>query len=144
MRLIDIRLKKMHQFEIISVYKPYIHTRCEYQIRKRIILKYATTHHHPQPSTSTWNHPQPLTTINNHPKPSTIIHNYPKNSLSYPKSPNIYPKKPKTCHKQLCYYTLDVNTEKDIDFDSDIKQWYICMCVCLDILYKSLYLLFFG
>ena len=38
-------------------------------------------------------------------------------------------KKAKTCHKQLCCCTLDVNTEADLGFDSDMKKWYIHTCV---------------
>ena len=79
-----------------------------------VLLKYATTH----------NHPQPPKIIHNHPQPSTTTHNHPKN---HPQPPKIA----KTCHKQLCYRTLDVNTETDVDFDSDMKQWYTYMCVCL-------------
>ena len=89
------------------------------------MLKYATTHNYPRQSTTTHNH------LKNHPQPSTTTQKLPK--------------KAKTCHKQLCYCTLDVNTETDVGFDSDMKQWYIYMCVCVYvcILYKSLYLLFF-
>ena len=36
-----------------------------------------------------------------------------------------------TCHKQWCYSTLDVHTEIELSFDSDTKQWYVYMCVCL-------------
>ena len=70
------------------------------------------THNHPQSPTTILNHLQPLTIIYNHPQP-----------------PKKLPKKVKTCHKQLCYCTLDVNNETDVDFDSDMKQWYIYMCV---------------
>ena len=81
-------------------------------ILERVILKYATTHNHRQPSTTTHNHLQPPTTT------------------------QVSPKNAKTCHKQLCYCILDVNTETDIGFDSDIKQWYIYMrmCVCAYVL----------
>ena len=101
-----------------------------------------TTHSHPQPSASTHNYSQPPTTTHNHPQPSITIHNHPQPSTTTQK----LPKKAKTCHKQLCYCTLDVNTETDVGFDSDMKQWYIYMCVrvCVYILYNSLYLLFFG
>ena len=52
------------------------------------------------------NHPHPPKTTHNHPN----IHNHPKVT-----------KKFKTCHKQFCYCTLDVNTETDLGFDSDMK-----------------------
>ena len=97
--------------------------------------------------TKVCNHPQPPTTIHNHLKlhpqpPPKTTYNYPQPSTTTQK----LPKKAKTCHKQLCYFTLDVNTETDVGFGSDMKQWYIymCVCVCVYILFKSLYLLFFG
>ena len=76
-----------------------------------------------QPPTTTHNYPQPPATTQkntrNHPQPSTT------NQKLRTKA--------KTCHKQLCYWTLHVNTETDVDFDSDMKQWciYMCVCVCL-------------
>ena len=87
-----------------------------------VILKYATIHNHPQPSTTTYNH------LKLHPQPP------PKTTFNYPQSSTItqkLPKKPKTCHKQWCYFTLDVNTETDVGFGSDMKQWCIYMCVCV-------------
>ena len=50
------------------------------------------------------------------------------------------PKVAKTCHKHLCYCTLDVNTETDVDFGTDMKQWYIYMSVYLCV---YIYLLLF-
>ena len=108
---------------------------------KRVILKYATTHNHPQQPTTIHNHPQSSTTTRNHPQPPTTIHNHPqppkKPSTTTQKTNNNYPQpytttqklpqKAKTCHIQLFYCTLDVNT----DFYSDMKQWYIYMCVCV-------------
>ena len=93
----------------------------------KIILKYATTH----------NHPQPLTTIQ-------------KTTQNHPQPPKIYPKKAKTCYKQLCYCNLDVNTETlgliviDVYIDMCVCVC-VCACVraCVYIFYKSLYLLFF-
>ena len=77
-------------------------------------------------------------------QPPTAIHNHPQSSTTTQK----LHKKAKTYHKQLCYGTLDVNPETDVDFDSDMKQCYIYMCVCVPvcmyIFYKSLYVLFFG
>ena len=130
-------------------------------IKNRIILKYATTHSHPQPpktirnhsqSSATThnhpNHPQPSTTIqdfskrptatHNHPQPPTTIqkstHKHPQNHHNNPKlstTTQKLPKKAKTCQKQLCSFTLDVDTETDVAFDNDMKQWYICMYVCV-------------
>ena len=77
-----------------------------------------------QPPRTTQNNPK---TIHNHPQPSKTTHNYPQPSTTTQK----LPKKAKTCHKQLCYRTLDVNTETNVDFDSDMKQWYIYMFVCV-------------
>ena len=90
-----------------------------------------------QPPTTIHNPQQPPKAIQNHPqppkKPPTIpqktTHNYPQPSTSTQK----LPKKAKTCHKQLCYCTLDVNTEIDVAFDSDMKQWYIYMCACVSV-----------
>ena len=48
------------------------------------------------------------TKVSNHLQPSTTTQKLPQ--------------KAKTCHKQLCYCTLDFNTEIDVDFDSDMKQ----------------------
>ena len=86
-----------------------------------------TIHNHPQPRTSIHNHPQPLrklsTTAHKHPEPSTTTHNYPKITQK---------SQTKTCHMQLFYCTLDVNTETDVDFDSDISNdihTYVCLCV---------------
>ena len=60
-----------------------------------------------------------------------------------PSTTQKLPKKAKTCHIQLFYSTLDVNTETGVDFDSDMKQWciYMRVCVCVYIFYKTLYLL---
>ena len=94
-----------------------------------------TTHSYPQPLATTHNHPQlPTTThIHNHPQPpkttQKTIHNHPQSSIVTQK----LPKKAKTFHKHLCYSTLDASTETDVDFDSNMKQWYtymyLCMCV---------------
>ena len=68
-----------------------------------------------------------VTTIHNHPQLPTITHNYPQPPTTTQKLP---PKK-QNCHIQLFYCTSDVNTETDVDFDSDMKQWYIYMRVYL-------------
>ena len=77
-----------------------------------VTRKYATTHKHP-PSATTQNHQKPSTTtqktFHNHPQPSATTKNIPKNAI--------------TCtNSYLSYCTLDVNTETDVDFDSDMKQ----------------------
>ena len=81
----------------------------------------------------------PPTTTNNHPQLPTTIYNRPQPPKKPPQpstTTQVSPKNAKTCHKQLCYCILDVNTETDIGFDSDIKQWYIYMrmCVCAYVL----------
>ena len=101
----------------------------------------ATTHNHPQPFTTTCKYPQPPTIIQNYQQPPTTIHNYlqlPITIHNYPQPPKKpstttqkLPKKAKTCHKQLCYCILDVNTEADVGFDSDMKQWHVHVRVCL-------------
>ena len=55
-------------------------------------------------------------------QPPKIIHNHSQPSTTTQK----LSKKTKTCHKQLCYCTLDLNAKTDIVFDSDMKQWYTC------------------
>ena len=90
---------------------------------------YATTHNNPQPPTTSQSYPEPPTTTQktthnppeNHPQLPTTIHKYPKVTQ---KSQNL---------SQLCYCTLDVNTETDVAFDSDMKQWYIYMCACVSV-----------
>ena len=42
-----------------------------------------TTHKLPEPSTTTYNHPQPSTTSYNHPQPSKISHNHPKTTHNH-------------------------------------------------------------
>ena len=78
---------------------------------------------------------QPATTIHNHPQPPTITHSHPQPPKNPPtttqKTTHNYselstttqklPKKAENCHKQLRYWTLDVNTETDVGFDSDMK-----------------------
>ena len=102
-----------------------------------------TIHNHPQPSTTIQNHPQPSTTTHNHPQPFTttqkLTHNQPQPFTTTQK----LPEKAKICHKQLCYCTLDANTEADVDFDSDMKQWYIYMCVSVCIYFISHYIYYF-
>ena len=89
-----------------------------------VILKYATTHNYPQPSTTTHNNPQLSTTTQNHPKqpqPSATTHKHPQlftTTHNHPEPPKNYPKKPKL----VTNCTLDVNTKTDVDFDSDMKQ----------------------
>ena len=81
-----------------------------------VIPKYATSHNHPQPSTTTHNHPQPSTTIgnhaqsstttHNHPQLSTTIHNYPQPSTTTHNHPQPsttirnHPQQPRTTHNR--------------------------------------------
>ena len=78
-----------------------------------VILKYATIHNHPQTPTATNNHPQ---LPKNHPQPPATTqkttHNLPHPSTTTQK----LLKKAKTCHKQWCYFALDVHTETDVEF----------------------------
>ena len=95
--------------------KYFLNTNDHQLIKNRVILKYATSHNHSQPPTTTHSHPQP-------PKnpPTTTqktTHNYSELSTTTQK----LPKKAENCHKQLRYWTLDVNTETDVGFDSDMK-----------------------
>ena len=85
---------------------------------------YTKACNHPQPSATTHNHSQPSTK-----KPPTATYNHPEPF----KTTQKLPKKAETCYKQLCYCTLDVNTETDVDLDSDMKQWYIYMCVYVSV-----------
>ena len=51
---------------------------------------------------------------------------------NHPQSPTTtqkLPKKAKTSHIQLFSCTWDVNYQINVDFNSDIRQWYIYMCV---------------
>ena len=123
-----------------------------------------TIHSHSQLPTITHNHLQPpttsQTTVQNHPQTPTRIYN----QLQPPTNTQKLPPKNKTCHMQLFYCTLDVNTETGADFDSDMIYngiytcvcvcvcvgWvgvHVCVCVCVCvgvyIFYKILYLLFF-
>ena len=88
------------------------------------ILKYATSHNHPQPATTIHNHPQPSTITHNHPQPATTIQNQPQSSTTIHNHPNQpqpgttihnqpqpstatqkLPKKATTCYKRSCYCT---------------------------------------
>ena len=52
-------------------------------ILERVILTYATTHNHRQPSTTTHNHLQPPTTT------QKTIHNHPQPPKFHPKTPKL-------------------------------------------------------
>ena len=74
----------------------YYHYFCGWKnVFQRVILRYATTHNHPQLSTTIYNHPKPLinvhhhsklpttthtgyTRVCNHPQQSTTTHNHPQ------------------------------------------------------------------
>ena len=73
------------------------------------------THNHPEPPKTTKKRPQlpaDTLTIYNHPQPPTTTQKLPK--------------KAKTCHMQLFYCNLDINSETEVD----LKQYmYVCLCV---------------
>ena len=93
-----------------------------------------TTRNLPQPSTTIHNYPQPSKTIHSHLQRSTTIHNYPQPSATihnHPQPSKTTQKLPQKPKLNSCYYTLDVNTERDVDFDIDMKHWYIYVSMCL-------------
>ena len=69
-------------------------------------------------------------------QPPTTTHNHQQPPKNYPKNPKLI--------TNSCVAALEMLILKDVDFDSDMKQWHIYMRVSVYILYKSLYLLFFG
>ena len=113
-----------------------------------VILKYATTHSHPQPSTTTQitthNHPQPPTTTqkttHNHPqlprKPPTTIHNYPEN---HPQPSTTIHNQPKITKKSqdlsqtvvLLHFRCSCRNRRWVLIVIRNNHWYIYMCVCL-------------
>ena len=113
---------------------------------------YTEVCNHPQPPTTIHDHPHLPATIHNHLQQSTTPRNRPKPPKNPPTTIHNHPQPPKItqkakiCHKKLCYCILDVNTETDADFDSEMKQWYIYMSVrmCVYTLYTTLYLVFLG
>ena len=54
-----------------------------------VIVKYATTHNHPQSPTAIRNHPQPSTTTHNDPQLPINIHNHLQPSKNYTKKPKL-------------------------------------------------------
>ena len=82
-----------------------------------VILQYATTHNHSQPSTTTQkathnysqpptsvrNHSQPLTTVHNHLQPPAAIHDHPKTTHNHPQPPppHNHPQPSTTMHNYL-------------------------------------------
>ena len=128
---------------------------CLVRIMEFSMMGYTKLRNSPQPSTTTHNHPQPSTTTHNHRQPPATMHNYlqPPTTTQKTTQNHLQPsattqKLPKiqNSSRTVCYCTLVVNTETDVGFDTDMKQWYKYMCVrfCVYIFYKSLYLLFFG
>ena len=73
-----------------------------------VLLKYELDYNHPKLPTTTHNHLQPPINTHNDLQPTTTTQKLPK--------------KAKTCHIELFYCTLDVNTETDVDFNSDMKR----------------------
>ena len=120
-----------------------------YSIFLWVIPKYATSHNHPQPSTTTHNHPQPSATTRNHPQPPTTILNYPQLSTTthnhsqpsttihnHPQPPTTtqnHPQPPKTIHNHPQPPTFIQNHKKDskkdkkrINFNFRSKGLFIC------------------
>ena len=83
------------------------------QLWKIVIRKYPTIHNHPQTPKTTHNQPQPATAT------QKTTHNYSKTIHNHPK---VAQKSQNLSQTALCYCTLDVNTETEVGFDSDIKQ----------------------
>ena len=98
-------------------------------IAKWVILKYATTHNHPQPSAITHNHPQPATTSHNYLQPFTTIHNHPKIT-----------EKGQNLSQTVCYCTKMLIMKQTLTLIVIWNNAHIYVCVCVYILYKSFYL----
>ena len=98
-------------------------------------MGYTKVCNHSKPSTVTHNHPQLFTIDHNAPQPSTTIHNHPHPPKNYPKTQRFVTNSDVTLNalKMLIL-------KQSLTFDSDTKQWYIYMYVCVSvyILYKSL------
>ena len=77
-----------------------------------VTLKCATTQNHPQPSRTTHNHPQSRTISYNHLESPKISHSHPKTTQ---KSQNL--------SQLVMLLQLDVNTETNVDFKSEMKQY---------------------
>ena len=134
---------------------------------KLVILKYVTTHNHPKPLTTIHNHPknhpQPSATSHNHPQLPKTIHNHPQLPKKPPTNIHSYPKnhpQPTTTiqnHPKITRKSQDLSqTVMLLHFRCSYwnRRWvlivirnngiYTCVCVCVNILYKSLHWLFFG
>ena len=88
-------------------------------------MGYIKVRNHPQRPTTIYNHPQRPTTIDNHQKkPPTTTHNHPQ-------PPKNYSKKPRLVTNSDVIPLLMFILKQILSFDSDTKQWYMYMCVCL-------------
>ena len=68
-------------------------------IFQRVILKYETTHKHPQPPTTICNRLQQSTTPYNHPEPPTVIRKYLQTPKKPPATIHSHPQSPTTTQK---------------------------------------------
>ena len=66
---------------------------------QRVILKYATTHKHPQPPATICHHLQPSTIPYNHPPPPTVIRKYLQSPKKPPATIHSHPQSPTTTQK---------------------------------------------
>ena len=80
-----------------------------------------TTRNHPQPATTSHNQQQPATTTQNHPQPSTTTHNCLQPTTTNHSHPKIT-QKTQNLSQAVTLLHLDVNTETEVDFDSEMKQ----------------------
>ena len=92
-----------------------------------------------QPPTTTHNQSQPPTTIHNHlqlpKKTPATIHNHLQPTKNYAKKPKLVT----NSYVTELYMLILKQTLALI-----VVYIHECVCVCVHILYKSLYLLFFG
>ena len=101
----------------------------------------ATTHNYPKPPTTIHNYPQPPTTTHNHLQLSTTTQktttttqkNHPQPPITIHNDPTVIQKSQNLSQAAIWYCTSDVNTETDVGFDSDMKQWYIWMRACVTV-----------
>ena len=113
----------------------------------------AIIHNHLQPPTTTHNypqnHPEPPITTHSRPQPSTTIYNYPQPPQKLPSAIHNHPKvTPKNSKLVTNSYVTALKMLILKQTLALIVIWnngiYTCVCVRVYILYKSLYLLFFG
>ena len=100
------------------------------------------THNHPQPPTTIHNYLQLSTTTqkttHNHPQLPTSIRNNPQPPKSYSKSQDL----PQTV--MLLHFRCSYWNRRWVLIVIPNNGIHTCLCVCMNILYKSLHWLFFG